>query len=296
MQDLHVACPALLALTFLLAASGCGAPEPTPEQRARTDSLAALPPLERLPDDEAGELIRRAIRAHGGWDAWSALRSVEYRKVTVQLDDRGRPADSTVERHRYALDPGPRMRIDRLEEGEESSVVLINDGDEAWKLDGGEVDRGWGATDEARNSTFGSHYVFSQPFKLTDAGARFTALGRDTLPEGIPVDAVRVRYDPGVGSSGGMHTWVYYFDPETGRLAGYRFGEGDEVESDRFTVYGDFRQVGGVVLYGRRTAYEVGADGPRPATVYRHEDHRADPAVPDSLFLPPARRPSAGGS
>lgn len=280
-----------LAAVPLLVLSGCGPPEPTAEQRARRDSLQALAPLERLPGDAAGDLIRRAIRAHGGWESWSELQAIEYRKVTVQLDDAGRPADSTVERHRYVLDPGPKMRIDRL--GARDGEVLINDGDEAWKLVDGEVDGGWGATDEAWNSTFGSHYVFSQPFKLTDAGARFAALGRDTLPDGTPVDGVQVRYDPGVGSAGAMHTWVYYFDSDTGLLAGYRFGEGDEVDGDRFTRYADFREVAGVVLFGRRTAYEVDGDEARPATVYRHEDHRVDVSTPDSLFLPPGRRSAA---
>lgn len=277
------------AAACLLGLAAC-APEPTPEQQARRDSLRALPAPDRLPDGPAGEVVRRAIGAHGGWEAWRDLATISYRKVTVSLDAAGRASDSTVARHRYVLgDAGPKIRIDRS--GEDGRpVVLINDGHEAWRLVGGEVDHGLLPGNPARAPTFGSHYVFSQPFKLTDVGARFTHLGRDTLPDGTAVEGVRVRYGTGVGDSGGDHTWVYYFDPESGRLAGYRFGQGDEVDRGRFTRYGDFRDVAGVLLYGRRTAYEVAGDSVRATTIYRHLAHRPNPDLPDSLFVPPGRR------
>lgn len=54
-----------------------------------------------------------------------------------------------------------------------------------------------------------------------------------------------------------------------------------------FTRYGDFREVAGVLLYGSRTAYEVAGDSVRPTRVYRHEDHRPNVPLPDSLFAPP---------
>lgn len=143
---------------------------------------------------------------------------------------------------------------------------------------------------DGRAPTFGSHYVFCQPFKLADAGARLTYVGTDTVPDGTPADGVRVRYPPGVGDSGGDHTWLYYFHPTTGRLTAYRFGRGDDVDRGSFTRYGDYREVAGVLLYGRRTAYEVTRDSARATRIYRHEDHRANVPMPDSLFLPPGRR------
>lgn len=242
--------------------------------------------MERLPDDSAGEVVRRAIEAHGGWEAWVGLGAVDYRKTTISYDEGGAVTDSTVERHRYALRPERKIRIDRVD-GDGRTVVLMNDGDEAWQVVDGRLDRGILGRSPARAPTDGSHYVFSQPFKLTDAGANFTYLGADTLPDGTPVEAVRVRYDPGVGRSGGLHTWVYYFDTDTHLLAGYRFGEGEEVDWEVFTRHGDYRMVGGVRLYGSRTAYEVAADGSiRPVRVYRHEDHVVPAAFPDSLFRP----------
>lgn len=99
----------------------------------------------------------------------------------------GQVTGSTVQRHRYALHPDPKMRID------------------------------W--TDE---------------------------------------DGLRVTYDPGVGSAGGMHTWVYYFHPESGQLAAYRFGEGE--------------------------------DSLWTSSIYLHRDHRPNVAFPDTLFVPPERR------
>lgn len=106
----------LAGVCLLLALlTGCS-PEPTPEQRARLDSLRALPAMERLPNGPAGDLVRRAIDAHGGWEAWTGLATISYRKTTVDLDPSGEPADSTVARHRYAIHPGPAIRIERTGE------------------------------------------------------------------------------------------------------------------------------------------------------------------------------------
>lgn len=276
----------LAGVCLLITSLAACSPDPTPEQRARVDSLRALPAMERLPDGRAGELVRRAIEAHGGWEAWTELSTIVYRKITVDLDRSGTPTDSAVARHRYALHPGPMVHIERT--GDDGRpVTLINDGDEAWRLVDGDVDDGILPGSPARAPTFGSHFVFCQPFKLADAGARYTHLGRDTLADGTPVEGLRVRYLPGVGDSGGEHTWEYYFDPATGRLAGYRFGQGDEVDRGSLTRYGDFREVAGVLLYGSRTAYEVTEDSVRATRVYRHEDHRANVPLPDSLFTPP---------
>lgn len=49
-------------------------------------------------------------------------------------------------------------------------------------------------------------------------------------------------------------------------------------------------RVAGVLLYGRRTAYEITGDPLRVIRRYRHEDHRANVPLPDSLFRPPGRR------
>lgn len=279
-----------LAAAFLLLAllTGCAA-EPSPDEEVRDEAASAVPPLERLPDGAAGELVRRGIEAHGGWEAWTALPAVDYRKTTVRFDEDGTVADSVVEQHRYALHPGPRMRIDWTDEGGRR-VTLMNDGDEAWRFVDGVETPDPDAPHQAWNSTFGSHYVFSQPFKLTDSGTNLEFLGPETLPDGTAVEALRVTYDPGAGSAGGMHTWVYYFDAASGLLAGYRFGEGDAVDSRALTTYSDFREVAGVKLYRRRTAHALEDDGSlRTTVVYRHEGHDTSPR-PDSIFVHPDRR------
>lgn len=69
-------------------------------------------------------------------------------------------------------------------------------------------------------------YLWGLPMKLKDKG---TQLGEPFTDQfnGQPVVAIRVQYDPGVGSD----TWYFYFQPSTHALVGYRFYH-DESQND----------------------------------------------------------------
>ncbi len=255
-------------------------------------------PVERLPDGPAGDVVRRSIAfAAGGWEGWEARRSVEYRKRTTTLAPDGSVERERVELHRYLLHPGPRMRIE-YEDGEGRRVVLVNDGDEAWKLVDGEVATSQEDRDHAWNSTFGSHYVFSMPFKLTDPGTNLSYEGRVTLPNGAEAEAVLATYEPWAGSAGGMHEWTYFFDPGDARLVAYHLKHGDGSGDYTWGEYLDYETVGAVTMTTRRLGYASNAAGERlrKTTEINYEDVRFDVDLADELFAGPEpwRSPPAG--
>lgn len=252
---------AVAAWVLMLLLLGCreldDASQAAAEAPAATAAAVIASPLDRLPEDEAGRVVRRAIDHAGGWEAWEEARTLNYEKTTVTLAADGSERSRLVQRHRYALHPGPKMRIEYLDEAGRE-VVLVNDGDEAWKWVGGERVTSQEDRDHAWNSTFGSHYVMAMPFKLTDPGTLLSYAGRDTL-DGVVVDAVRAEYEQGAGSAGGMHTWTYYFAAEDGRLVANLLRYGPNPGDYSFTEYHDVQEVGGIRIPMRRTSYSSNA-------------------------------------
>jgi hypothetical protein len=70
-------------------------------------------------------------------------------------------------------------------------------------------------------------YLWGLPMKLRDQGTNLDPEILDTTYRGETVQALRVTYDPEVGSD----VWYFYLDPETHALIGYRFFH-DETAGD----------------------------------------------------------------
>jgi len=169
-------------------------------------------------------------------------------------------------------------------------MLLVNNGRQAWKLVDGREATSEEDRNQARNATFGSHYVFAMPFKLTDPGVRLEYAGHAKLADGTETQRILVTYEKGAGDAGGLHTWTYSFDEKTGRLAAnhlnYAPGKYD------FTEYLDDRMFEDLRLASRRLGYnadESGKTGPKISeTLY--EDIQFNVELPESLFAPPAAK------
>ncbi len=249
-------------------------------------AAAAQTPLERLPKDRAGSVVRRAIDYAGGWNVWEATKTVEFRKTTIWYKADGSVERKRVQQHRYVLQPRLHARIEWAED--DNTIVLVNDGYHARKLIAGVVQKGEDTMNEARNATFGSHYVFGMPFKLTDPGARLVYLGRKRLADRTEAQKVRVTYEKGVGDAGGFHTWTYYFDAKTGRLCANHLNYGPGQYD--FTEYHDDVDIGGMRVSTRRLGYRADARGRRGPKVSEilYEEIRRNVPLEDVLFvLPP---------
>lgn len=204
-----------------------------------------------------GQLVEKSIAHAGGWAAWMNTRTVQFRKTTVLFQPDGKVKETRVQYHKYILHPSPKIRIDWENNG--SKGIMINDGKEAKKLANGEEMTAQKEVDAARGNTFGSHYVFCMPFKLRDDGTHLENAGMTKLADGTVVQKVRTTYAKGAGDAGGIHTWTYLFDPQTGRLAAnhleYAPGKFD------WTEYFDEKPVGALFLSTKRVGYDADANG-----------------------------------
>lgn len=226
--------------------------------------------------------MRRSIDHTGGWDAWAAKKTVQFKKTVIRYKNDGSIERKRVQLHRYELSPGMKGRVEWEEDGKK--YVLVNSGYHAAKLVDGKMATTEKDNNEARGATYGSHYVFGMPFKLTDAGAHLAPAGTETLPGGVGVEKVRVTYDKGAGDSGGLHTWWYYFDKKTGRLVANNL----KYEADKYdyTEYADERTVAGLLLPMRRFGYAANAKGKtgRKTSEILYEDVRFDVPFAPALF------------
>ena len=93
--------------------------------------------------------------------------------------------------------------------------------------------------------------------KLRDPGTRIDPQVLDTEFSGEPALALRVTYDPDVGSD----IWYVYFDPTTSALVGYRFYYDEEAND------GEYIELEGEVE-------GAGLRIPKARTWYTHGDNR----------------------
>lgn len=243
-------------------------------------------PMSRLGEGPAADVVRRAIAWSGGWEQWESKETVRYTKRITNFGA-GEPS-ATTQIHAYRLHPHPAARID--EATEEGRVALINDMEGGWRVVDGRVDDAPEARMRARNPTFGSHYIFSMPWKLTDRGAELEYVGPTELADGTSAEGVRVRYAPGVGDAGGQHVWTFFFDADGKLVANLRaYGAGPDGYG--YTEYDGHREIDGIRMATKRIAYRSNAQAERVerTTEYEYEDVEFGVFLPDSLFEPPMK-------
>lgn len=98
-------------------------------------------------------------------------------------------------------------------------------------------------------------YFWGLPMKLRDPGARLDPGARETTFEGRPVYALRVTYEPPVGSD----TWNFFLDRNSLALVGYEFfKDGIEKPHEYIVLSGEARA--GAIRIPRIRTWHDGTD------------------------------------
>lgn len=198
----------VLALVTL-AACGTTVPGSGP---ANTQADAAWARLQGSP---GGQLVLRAIEAHGGLDLWydtpTSAFAWEYSNVGMGFRFKSyQVADNRTRDIYHEL-----RSLGTPDKTEPTDGRFAWDGSQAWIQP---------ATMERINPRFWAttpYYFELIPFVLADPGLRYQLLADEQL-DGVAYDMVRVGYEQGVGDSPG-DTYVLYVDQTTMRVRAIRY-------------------------------------------------------------------------
>jgi hypothetical protein len=76
-------------------------------------------------------------------------------------------------------------------------------------------------------------YMWGMPMKLRDPGTNIDPVVRETTFQDQPVLALRVTYDPEVGTD----VWDFFFDPDSSTLIGCRFFHDEAANDGEYIVF-----------------------------------------------------------
>ena len=201
-------------LLFLLSACQQQADVPTTAEATEQPSLAEQAQA-RLEASEGGQLVLRAIEAHGGLEAWYNAPTSSYSWEYANVD-----MDFRFKSHMVVDNLSRRAYHDLLELGTHAEAKPINgqfawDGSDAWIYPDTLTrpnPRFWATT---------GYYFQSIPFILADPGILYEVKPDEEL-DGVMYDRVDVAYDAGVGDSPG-DVYMLYINKETSLVDAIRY-------------------------------------------------------------------------
>jgi hypothetical protein len=190
-----------VALLVLLAVAGCG---------KRDADVAAAPP--HLPAGEAGEVLRRAFDAAGGWERWMSSKDVSYIATLNLLDLRRQVSSESIGWYMAPLHRGAVARMDSI--GLPSEVRFGIHEDQTWIVSDGREVLVPGQLAVTRFDMVSNLFWFSLPFLLAELPGEIEDLGTRRSPEGATWHLVKVAFDAPQPAVPG-EWFVLYFDTKT---------------------------------------------------------------------------------
>lgn len=201
-------------------------------------------------DDSSRVIIDRAIAYAGAYDAWQQKKTLSFDKKSISYDSAGNITRELDQHLDYMLKPEFRSKITYMLH--DTAIMLVHDGERAWKSYNGKISKEQKDIDGAWNSCFGSQYVMCIPYKLKDPGIKAEYTGEVILNDGAPAQVIKTSYIKGAGSNPD-HIWFYYFEPGTGKLlANSLLGKNNYWD---YTRYENFENSGGLMMPAIRKGY-----------------------------------------
>ncbi|TMM57561.1 hypothetical protein FEE95_09400 [Maribacter algarum] len=231
--------------------------------------------------NQAEKLVNEAINHAGGMDKWASKKTLTYTKNIQSYDSIGNLIRTVAQVHKYQLKPSFKANMSWEQDGNKHEIV--NNGKQSWKLLNGKIQDDKASVNIAWNSSFGSQYMVSMPFKLKAPGTILNYEGIDTLSNNRIVHKLKVTYEKGAGSAGGMHTWYYFLNKDN-----YQFEANflDHGKGFSYTDYETFIKVDGIEITKERKSYASNAimETTYLKTIYSNTNIKFDKEFPENLF------------
>jgi len=194
--------------------------------------LLVFPAMATSLDGSAQEIVDKAIAFHGG-NAYSASET----RMTIASKS---GTFGLVSRMNGGLFD---HRVTRIRNGQEETVRLTNDGIER-SVDGTTtVETG---SEAERLTRFVNERIYFPflPFRLNDPGVIKTDLGVESW-DGRPLRRIKVTFE---GAADDGDQYVYWFDPESGRLEQFAYSFRNNGGGLRLRKGFNYRRVGGILF------------------------------------------------
>jgi len=227
--------------------AACGAQPEAPMSDAQRKAQEATA---RLSATDGGQIVLRAINAHGGLEAWYAAPTSSFTWEYSNAGMNGRFKTRAVVDNNTRQAYHQILEIGTPDEPKPYEGSFAWDGEKAWiyPADTPIINpRFWALTG----------YYFQQiPFVLADPGLTYTVLPDEQI-EGKPYDMVVVSFGTGVGDSPG-DTYTLYVDKDNDMVAAIRYtvtygrqpsGEADpRPPAETQMLYQDYATVDGLTV------------------------------------------------
>lgn len=194
---------------------------------------AAEAPVERL------EIVDRAIEFHGG---------ERYRRTMTELEICSRSGCYEIEARitgdEYAFDVSGEIQ------GQRRRVQATNDHVRVWGTDGEPREATRAEEQRLRDWAMERIYFPFLPYRLNDPSVFKTDLGLERW-DGRELRRVKVTFAPG-SSSDATDEYLYWFDPETGRVEQFAYSYEGTPGGLRFRRGFNYRRVGGILFFDQQ--------------------------------------------
>lgn len=233
-----------------------------------------------LPDNQVNQLLKKVIDYSGGWEAYSEIRGVDYKKTVEKLDSTGTITSTVVQRHQYNLFPEFGVSM-KWNEGNDEYLIL-NNALESWKIKNGKLLTDIINKNSGYNSSHGSQYVLFMPWKLADPGVVLKYIPLTQLPNDKEAVGIKINYTE-ENSTTTEHTWWYYFDEETGKPVATFL---KSPQSYSYTEFLEFTKIGDILFHSKRNSYASDSTMNNLVlkTIYTNEDIKLVPNFPKRKF------------
>lgn len=199
--------PLLLLFVLFLVMSSCSSDEST--EGDSTDSVEfSDDPMDKFGNAALRAVVQLGIDAAGGLETYLSLEHIAYKKHSKLYLEDGSIESDVTRYYEYQLTPELRGTITWI--GSEPARKIVYEKGDAYMLEDGT--RIEGSESSARQAFLSEYYALLMPFKLIDDGADVSYEGQSALANGMPVDVVKVTYDPDKQDHyDTTETWWYYF-------------------------------------------------------------------------------------
>lgn len=174
----------------------------------------ASDPYANIQDDQVRAILRKAIDKAGGYDKWSAIKTIKYTKHNMLFLEDSTVEVDNIQRHEYVMQPEFSARISWNKDGVDHLINYNTQG--AQKLENDSL-----TSEDPSQAVMSAMYVLGMPFKLLDAGTYLNYNGKVVLGNGNEADEIKATYSPEEHENHSIQdVWYYYFDVNDGSFYG----------------------------------------------------------------------------